>query len=187
MSVTQQINQVFRADKGSEDRKAGVSMVFENLWTSLAVRARKRRWRRVHDSTAQVMSTLCRRLIEHKITRVFASREDFLRFVCRKLRDIRIDAKRRHSRIPPSASLEKSNTPTIQVDQQTQLEIGALKNAECLLASDNPYFFQLVDLYYYRGMSTREVASELDRPEATVRRHLASARARLKLFLEKQL
>lgn len=114
----------------------------------------------------------------------FESREHFMAVAARVMRHVLVDHARRKAADKREGNAVRTTLSKVAVDDREQvLDVLALDDALKTLAGLNPRHAQVVELKFFAGMTTAEMARALAVSVATVERDWQKARAWLILRL----
>ncbi len=117
------------------------------------------------------------RLVGNEAAR-FANRSHFIGAAAEAMRRILIDRARSKHQLRRGGDWQRVDLESVTVAMEDPDEtVLAVHEALDRLAAEDPLDAQIVKLRYFVGMSHREIATELQLSEPTVRRHWAYARS----------
>lgn len=123
--------------------------------------------------------------LDKRQTDAFESREHFMAVAARVMRDILVDHARRKSADKRGGGAERTTLSNLALDDRDAvLDVLALDDALTALAELHKRHAQVVELKFFAGMTTEEIARALDIAVATVERDWKKARAWLLVRLK---
>jgi RNA polymerase sigma-70 factor (ECF subfamily) len=115
------------------------------------------------------------RLIQANVA--LQDREHFFALASRLMRRVLVDHAKSRSRLKRSFDHPESETGESEVPQPNDLDVIAVDDALESLSQLEPRLAQVIELYYFGGMTYDEIAGAIGASSATVHRDIRLARA----------
>jgi RNA polymerase sigma factor (TIGR02999 family) len=175
--ITELLGQ-FRGKQQTADAKL-VELVYDELHRVAVRYMRKERKDHSLQPTALVHEAYLR--LTHQEPKSWKNRGHFFAVAALLMRQILVDSARRRSALKRgdgrrAVSLDESSHD-LMIDAEQSEDLIALDDALIALEATSPRQSRIVELRFFAGMTTKEIAEALDISERTVDREWASAQA----------
>lgn len=165
---------------GNRDAAAGLMpLVYEELRQRARAYLQRERSDHTLQPTALVHEAYLR-LVDQRTT-TFRNRAHFLGMAAQIMRRVLVDHARRHRREKRGGNLEKVEfDEALAPSASRNLDVAALDDALNDLTKLNPLHARIVELRFFGGLKTEEVAEVLELSQRSVERQWRMARAWLR-------
>jgi RNA polymerase sigma-70 factor, ECF subfamily len=177
-SITGMLNRM----GGPEDNEQLMRVIYDNLYQTAQNLLRHERPNHTLCPTDLIGESYAKLFLNQKLN--VADRNHFFSIAANAMRQILIDHARSKKRLKRNGiQITLSWVDKSKQSHLDALDILEIENALVSLENMDPRQAKIVELKFYAGMTTEEIASVLDISESTVKREWSTA----KLFLKSQI